>query len=225
MTADPINPGNFAYAALAFVVGAASGFQGVHEKYKHGSLRALGTLPGFLYVASRGAVPGAVFAGMYAGGVIGQQLWLWALACGITLESVLRTRFYLRQTGGDGAPPEEVWRGLFDLVRWYQNLCLESAAAQLADRRKRFVTALLGATPDFPALLQKARNNLLSWPDQNVQADLSAKTAKLEGEFNGELPQAATAIAQQELNTRYSHKLAFVVLDALGEKGCRTLLS
>ena len=188
MAAAPLNSGNYGYAALAFLVGAAAGFQGVYEKYRHGSFRALGTLPGFLYVVSRGVVPAAVFAGLYAGGVIRQQLWLWSLACGITLESVLRTRFYLKQTGGDGVPPEEVWRGVFDLVRWYQNLCLEGAAAQLADRRKRYVTSLLGATPDFRALLAKVRNNLLSWPDQPVQTDLSAKLVKLESEFNAESP-------------------------------------
>src|ERR1035441_8760765 len=182
MTSGVGGTGDYAYAAIAFVVGAAAGFRGVYERYQHGSFRASKTLPGLIYVFSRGLVPATVFCGLYAGGVWKEKLGLWSLACGVALESILRTRFYVKQKAANGMPPEEIWRGFFDLVRWYQNLCLEAAAANLAKGRKIIIESLLGPTPDFCALLNKVQTNLPSWPDTNLQTVLRGKLDKLEHE-------------------------------------------
>jgi len=53
-------------------------------------------------------------------------------------EAILRSRVYLGERKGADGKVEEVAKGVFDLVAWYQALCLKMAGEQLANGRQRF---------------------------------------------------------------------------------------
>jgi len=43
------------YGLVAFVIGGLAGYQGVYEKYRRDSTKALTTLPGLFYLLTRAA--------------------------------------------------------------------------------------------------------------------------------------------------------------------------
>ena len=153
----------YLYSAVSFFVGIASGFQGVYERYARESLQASLTPPGALYCLSRGVVPALVFAVSYGQHWISGNLFLFSLACGASIEVVLRMKFYVR-TSKTEKGAEELMRGPFDLLKWYQNLLLQSTAQYIATDRLRFVQSHLPQNIDFHTLVSNAINNSSALP-------------------------------------------------------------
>ena len=81
---------------------------------------------------------------MYGSGLVQTQLWLYALACGTGTEVVLRSKVYVKQTQTGGGNIEELLRGPFDLLRWYQNFFLELSAGSLAKSSRLTLPGLPG---------------------------------------------------------------------------------
>jgi hypothetical protein len=206
---------------VSFFIGVAAGFQGVHERYHRDSLVASSTPPGIFYLLSRGIVPAILFILLLAYKMIESHLILQALACGTGAELVLRTRFYVKQSQ-KGDDVEELSRGPFDLLRWYQSLFLESIAEFLAKSRKRFVKDLLAAGEDFQTLHKRVQDNLGAWPDQSVVTELGTALARLLAEFDTERQKQADVRVLQET---YRLKLGYLLLNKVGRNGLRTLLA
>jgi hypothetical protein len=203
------------WASLAFVIGIASGFQGVYEKFRNGSGRAALTLPGISYLATRGALPSVLFAANQTGHFLGGPAWLQAILIGAGAEAILRSRFYVRQTKADGVS-EEILRGPLDLLHWYQNLFLDAANAGLAKKTRQFVKRHLpGST--FPELCSSVLLNLDAWPDQQTREHIQEKVAQLNSQYDADPAPASR-------DERHRLKLGYLILNEVGQSGFLTLL-
>ncbi len=214
----------FLFAALSFLVGALAGFQGIHSRFKKDSISASRTLFGFLYLLSRGAIPAAIFVFVYGSGLIERYLILWALTCGVSAETVLRSKFYIKETDKDGGSIDLI-KGPFDLLQWYQNFVLEEAATSLAGTRKRFVKRTLPKGPSFLVLCDRVINNLSAYPpDQAITIEVvRTHVETLRNNFN-EVNSTTNPDARTALNQQFSEQLGYAVLNAAGKRGFQTLL-
>jgi len=213
---------NYLYSFVSFLIGLLAGFQGIYERYQNDSVTALSTLPGVSYLISRGTVPAAIFIFLYAKGyLLGSELFLQALACGTGAELVLRTRFYVKQSQKDGSI-EELVKGPFDLLRWYQGLFLESIARYLAASRKKIVRDLLPKNVDVQTLLDRVLSNLGAWPNPQTSGELETALNKMKTEWQDESRRAGTPPI---LEQKYKDKLGYLLLNKIGASGLKTLLS
>jgi hypothetical protein len=211
---------NYLYSLLSFFIGVAAGFQGIYERYYKDSLSASLTLPGLAYLLSRGAIPALLFGILYGYRFVERALPLQALACGTGAELVLRSRVYLRQAQKDDGV-EELLRGPFDLLRWYQSLFLESIADSLARVRQRFVQAHL-PEGDFENLCDAVSNNLDAWPEAAIRSDIETAVNRLKKDFEAEARAGSSAL---ELDQKYRFKLGYLLLNKVGRSGFNTFLS
>ncbi len=144
---------------VPFVVGLLAGFQGVWQRFQYDAFRALKTPPGTAYLLSRGVVPLGLFWGLYTHRALSStdaSSWGLAVGCGVGSEAILRAKVYVKtdQQGADS------YAGLFDLLKFYQDLCLEAAASWLARWRKALVSRSMNNGPAFPNVLGRVRQNL-----------------------------------------------------------------
>src|ERR1700723_3750767 len=156
------------YASLSFLIGAAAGFQGIYERYRKSSGRAVSTFWGILYLLSRGILPTLVFIVVTAHYSISNFLWLYALGCGAGAEIILRSQLYIRSVKTEVGAFQEISKGLFDVLRWWQGFFLESISGRLAELRKDAVQRILGDGSGFKNLVLMYWNNKGAWPDANA---------------------------------------------------------
>lgn len=123
----------------------------------------------------------------------------------------------MRQVPKDGASVEELLRGPFDLLRWYQGFFLEAIAERLAISRRRFVEAGLPANVAFTPLCARVRTRLGAWPDPQTRGEIETGVTKLENEFKA-------AGAPSNLDERYRSMLGYLLLNLGGRVGFATLL-
>jgi len=228
---------NDAWSLLAFFIGAASGFQDVFEKYRRQSTAAVATLPGVLYLVSRGALPAIIFFVLLRAGVLKGNVWAYSLAIGTTAELFLRSSFYIKQTEKPGGGVDELLRGPLDLLKWYQNLFLvEFVSTELAANRLTFVVNNL-PNHDFQTLCTIVKKNLDAWTDEDGRAAVERTLVELSEAFERERPQpgdlAATLGGQtvpskrpsSQLDELYRRKLGFAILNIGGRTIFKTLFS
>lgn len=213
----------YLFTVVAFAVGGAAGFQGIYERYKKDSIVALRSPPGILYLASRGMLPAVMFSGLYSSGSIRGHLTIWALSCGAGVELVLRSQFYVKQTNIRGGLQEEMVRGPFDLLKWYQGLFLEAIAERLAKARLKAVRCVAGGEVPFLSLCDRVDENLGAWPNEDVRGILEGAVLRLREEFRVEtskaVPGRTGAVDQQ-----YRLKLGFVILNNIGYEGLKIVM-
>src|SRR5206468_13045415 len=125
-------------ALLSASIGILAGFQGIYERFKRGALRAAISLPGLFYLLTRGGLPYAVFLIAWYKRFVVDNIWFWAMVNGAGTEAFLRARVYVKQTGADGKT-EELLKGPFDLLKWYQNLFLDLADDAVGRSRLNWV--------------------------------------------------------------------------------------
>jgi hypothetical protein len=186
---------NYYWSLLAAFIGVASGFQGIYEKYRKDSFVGAATFPGFLYLLSRGAVPGATFALLYGTGVVSTQPWEWALACGTGSEVLLRSNFFIKKADpprpnaqGGSTPPQtsDVMIGPLDLLKWWQELALSGIGTCLSGKRLRFVDRHMPPIGDFPQFCKLVKDRLASLQDQTVAETLCKQIDTLAGEYSND---------------------------------------
>ena len=208
---------------LPFIVGLLAGFQGVWQRFQNNAFRAVRTPPGTGYLVSRGLVPLGTFAALYAFrglAVADATTWGLAAASGLGSEAVLRTKVYLKtdQKGVD------LYRGLFDLLKFYQDICLEAAAGRLAESIKAFVQKSMNEGPSFPEVLKKVRQNLGFLDPSLLARDLNLvekDLKRLEAEYTtrlATLQQGNPGPSQAQLNDlerEYRIKLGYLLLTAV----------
>ncbi len=209
---------------VPFVVGLLAGFQGVWQRFQYDAFRALKTPPGTAYLLSRGVVPFGLFWGLYTHRALSStdaSSWGLAVGCGVGSEAILRAKVYVKtdQQGADS------YAGLFDLLKFYQDLCLEAAASWLARWRKALVSRSMNNGPAFPNVLGRVRQNLQGLNDPALLArtfnEITQDLTRLETEYNtrlAALPQDNPGPAQQQLddlNREFRIKLGYFVLVAV----------
>ena len=210
---------NYVYALISFVIGTAAGFQGIWERYNQDATAAASTLPGIVYLFSRGLLPATVFCLLYGNGYLTRLLFLEALACGTGAELVLRMTFYVKQEKQAGGF-EELLRGPFDLFRWYQGFWLETIAGRMAEGRKKIVQGVI-LDVNFAELVKHFNKNVGAWPNPELMAKLETEVNDLRTIYEKELAVGGDAT----LNEKYRYKLGYLILNRLGTAGLRTLLS
>jgi hypothetical protein len=210
----------YSWSVLAFTFGALAGYQGIYDVYGPDSNRALRAFPGVLYLLTRGGLPALVFIALYQYGVIKQFPWLQAAACGAGWEIFLRSRIYVRQVRSGGGM-EELFRGPFDLLRWYQNLFLTGIDNRLAKEKIAFVANALPAGVDFPALVDQVLGRLDAWSNREITAKLQKVIAKLTTEFERELAEKHTP---EKTDQKYRYQLCYALTNELGRDGTQTIL-
>lgn len=212
------------YSLISFLIGLLAGFQGIHNRFKKDSISASATISGCFYLLSRGLIPAAIFVFAYESALVAHNLFVWALACGVSAETVLRSKFYLKEAEKDGGTVDLI-KGPFDLLQWYQNFVLEEAATSLAATRKRFVKGTIPKGESFLILCDRVINNLAAYPPDQAITIAVVKTdiERLRKTFD-EINLTVAAELRDGINQQYCEQLGYAVLNAAGKRGFQTLL-
>jgi hypothetical protein len=208
----------YLYSVLSFIVGVLSGFQGIHERYKKDSDDAAFTVPGLAYLFSRGLVPAVIFIALYSSYTIDNPLIL-SVTCGVGAEIILRTKLYIKKEQ-QGDRSDDLLRGPFDLLRWYQTRCLEVIAYWIAASRKEFVNRHLPEGAGFLVLCDRVLENLQAFPDP--RDDIIVDINELKNKFAEEM---LTDNAAVNLERKYCVMLGYKILNLAGKRGFRILLT
>jgi len=199
---------NYLFAILSFVIGALAGFQGIYEFYGTYSSRALRVLPGITYLFTRGLFPAIVFSLLYYYRAIQQLLWLEAIGCGLGWELLVRSKIYVKKVQRSGESPEELFRGLFDLVRWYQGLFLKSIDDSFAKEKIAFVRKTLPQGVKFLPLCDRITSRIEAWTDVKVKSVVINEIAARRRSFAG--------TALEDLDEKYRYTLSYFLLNQAG---------
>jgi len=175
--------GHWVFWMISFVLGLAGGYQSIYAKFGSDAPRVLTTITGWVYWLSRGFIPFVVYVTWHQTQQPPQDSFLAAAMCGLGTEAVLRSRIYLGERKAPDGKVEEVAKGVFDLVNWYQVLCLKASSDKLADERKKFIEALMANQSDFPQLARRARSNAGAWAIEEEKQKLLTLIGDLEGKF------------------------------------------
>lgn len=170
-------------------------------------------MPGLFYLLSRGLIPAAIFAGLYHEDLLRTHLLLWALVCGTGAELLLRSQVFIKQQGA-----EELSKGLFDLVRWYQNLTLEVAGSRVAEGNQRFIKKHLPKNVAFSDLCQRVETNSEALVDEGKKLNIKVMVQGLKSDFEKQKQDRP-----EEAEQIQSHKLAYSLKGIVGERVFKTL--
>jgi hypothetical protein len=206
---------NYLNSLVSFSVGILSGFQAVYERYPTAPLAAACTLPGSVYLLTRGALPASIFAAMYHYKWTESYLFLTALALGVGAEAILRSQVLIRQSAKQGGGIDELLKGPLDLLRWYQDIFLRAIGERDARARLNFVKSNL-PPGDFKSLCTRIQDNLGAFHEPI--AGLEEAIKKLVSEFDADK-------TGRDKNERYRLKLGFTVLRMAGRQNFKTLFS
>lgn len=135
-------------ALLPPCIGALSGYQAIWGKFPANSRQALTKFGSWGYLVSRMAVPFVGYALWFKNQTPPSHSWIVAVAWGLGTEMVLRCRFYVGDKHTTAGQTEAVFKGVFDLVEWYQKLWLNHVGTQLASARNAFVADLVKGETD-----------------------------------------------------------------------------
>lgn len=204
------------WAILAAFVGLLSGFQGVVERYPKDIGGAARSRFGLLYLLTRAVIPAAVFWAILYYGALALHPAALALSVGVGAEAILRTQFFLKQRTKDDGTTEELQKGPFDLVRWYQNLLLKHAGYVVGRRRRDFVLSNL--PPDLTAaelairVLDRLKIDVDSDDQKERIKDIAAKAEAEWAEVLAQDREPASAIIARH-RERFGYALRAIVND------------
>ena len=205
---------------VPFLIGVLSGGQTMYAKMGHDFTSVLSNIWGWIYWLSRGFIPVGAYLIWFFLQTPHAHSWQVALICGFGAEAILRSKLYVT-TKSEGDKKDDVFKGVFDLIEFWQSLCLKQAGIGRADVRQRFVKDQLGAFNDFPAICQKFQTNAPSFP-ASLQSDINQKISTFLAAFGKELSQTEVS-KQSVLHRAYILKLGYAMLDMVGKTGLRTL--
>jgi len=177
-------------------MGALSGYQGIYEKYGRDSGASVTTLPGLVYLFTRGLVPASAFGLLYYTRTIQNALPVEALGLGAGTEVFLRSKMYVKGVP-KGRTRQDILKGPLDVIHWYQNLFLESISERLGIIRQERVTKHLRRMPNettFFSVCEKVRANADALGQDKADKALRGDVATLRSEYVGRvLPQSKTS--------------------------------
>lgn len=216
------------WSILAAAIGVAAGFQGVYERYGKDAFPGIATVPGSLYLGSRGAVPALTYWIVVSTGAVGEYPWATALLCGTASEALLRAKFFVKKIGPpaehnlpvqphtSGNPPQpDIMVGPLDLLNWWQKLALTSIGFHLAEKRLRFVERNMPVIDDFVPFCQHVKDRLASITDRAVASDVISQIDVLCERFTTDSSANAS---------RYRTKLGLLLYDKLARQEFKTVV-
>lgn len=206
----------YLYAAVAFAVGTLSGFQAIYNRYPTEPLSSAATVPGGIYLLTRGGMPAIIFAVMYYQKTLSAYPFLSSLFIGAASEVVLRSQILIKQTAKQGGGIDELVKGPLDLLKWYQDLFLVAIETKRAAKRQEFVKKHM-PTGDFRTLATRVLDNKEAFRDG--KSELEQAVNKLMKDFETDANEASVK------NERYRQKLGYLVLRAVGQSNFKTLFA
>jgi hypothetical protein len=198
------------WSFLSGIVGVAAGMQGIYERYGKDFVAGALTLPGILYLLSRGAVPGLLFVLLYPTGALGRYAWLAAIGCGVSSEALLRSQFFIKRT----ETGQDIVAGPLDLLKFWQNLGLQKIGEYLANKRRRFVDANLPKLP-FAELCNTVLQNLGALTSDETEKAIRGAIGTVIAEY-----QEATTPSDAE----YRFKVGYLLYRRLGREEFKTIV-
>jgi hypothetical protein len=174
---------------------------------------------GWIYWISRGLIPLGTYLVWYFAQSEPVQSIAIASVCGLGSEAILRSKFYLTSETANGKS-SDISKGFFDLIEWWQSLCLRQAGIARAGARQAFVEKELGQLTDFVPFAQRMKLNASVFSAE-VTVEIGQKVDAMLGAFEIDLgkPNANPTY----LNKAYIAKLGYALLDSVGKSGIRTL--
>src|SRR2546423_7463762 len=217
-------------AIPSFLVGLLAGFQGIHQRYDEDPYNAALTLPGILYLLTRGIVPAAVYVTLYSSNLMPNPLWLWSLVCGTAgTELILRTKIFIKEDRSAEGAPHELMYGPFDLLRWYQNLFLESVMKHLPTYWGNWAVKVVGEIlkdkkMTFNEMCEKIKSNLHFFERKpKLHQAINQEADKFLAQYDMVVKENQMT---QERDEKLRHTLCYRILrQGIGESGLRLLLS
>jgi hypothetical protein len=206
----------------SFVLGLAGGYQSIYTKFGSDAPRVLTTVTGWIYWLSRGFVPVIVYAIWHQSQQPLHDSFLAAALCGLGSEAVLRSRFYLGERKVSDGKVEEVAKGVFDLLNWYQVLCLKTSGDKLADERQKFIETLMANETDFIQLCRRARSNAGAWAIEEEKQKLLNLISDLEGKFRA-AANGKSGDELKELHEDFILELGYAAMRLVGRDSLKTL--
>lgn len=211
--------GYWSVLLIPFVIGVLSGGQTMYAKQGADFFGLLSNVWGCVYWISRGLIPvGAYLVWYHVQGKGTQSPWI-AVICGLGSEAIIRSKFYVTSKTADGKT-DDVLKGLFDLIEWWQALCLTKAAISRAGEKGSFVEEQFGKVTDFPAFAQRMKLKAAVFP-ADVATEIGKKIDAQVVAFQADATKPN--VNQAELHELYGAKLGYVLLESVGKSGIRTL--
>src|SRR6266852_3482707 len=176
---------NCTYAAfLSGLLALLFAFQAIFERFGSYALSASTTLPGIVYLLSRGLLAALAFISLCKLHLV-DNAWLWldVIATVLAVELFLRTSFYIRRMPTRNGYVEELRLGPYELLRWYESRVSEAISEALALRRRYFVERVLPSGLTFMELSEKVLQNLGGCPDPSLRKQLERELHRLQEAF------------------------------------------
>src|SRR6266496_5366758 len=125
---------NYAYACVAFAVGALAGFQAIYERYKDESGTSVNTLPGLWLSPFPRVCTCALFLPSLSNNPASQLFIRSGHRARLGTEALLRSQIQVRSSKPtkDALATENTFVGFFNLLDWYQKLFLELINTRMA---------------------------------------------------------------------------------------------
>lgn len=207
--------GWYLYSVPSFIVGLAAGFQGIAERNPAGLL--LRTKWSFLYLLSRGLVPVLVFVGLYYSDLIEVKrpilVIVYSAVCGVGAEVILRSKISITAGGKPGTINDESSRGLFDLLKFYQNYFLTQMGKQLPGKRLAVVNRYLPKM-SFPSLCDRVLTHLPALSEEQERTRIYDGLTIYRQKYTEEMKDPKG----QDLELKYRTLLAFLIYHSEGGK-------
>jgi hypothetical protein len=178
---------NWLILLIPFFIGILAGIQTFYAQAGSDGPNLLKTAAGVFYWSSRGVVPVATYLVWFFLRDPHIHSVIAAISSGLGSEAVLRSRFYFGEKKASGGKSEEVFKGVFDLLAWYQGLLLKLAGEQAAEGRQKFVENLMKGETNVPQLVQRAKTNAKAWPIKEEEDKLQSMLDSFLTRFQKEL--------------------------------------
>lgn len=235
----------YLFTIPSFLVGLFVGFQFIYKTYDEDPFRAAITIPGLLYLGTRGFIPVGVYVLLYSLHLMPQPLWLWSLVCGTAgTELILRTRILVKEERSKDGNIHELMRGPLDLLRWYQSLFLESIGKRLPTYRGEYILRLVkGTIPDdmnFVDMCDKIKSNAYMYqPKNTILYRIRNRIYQTRRETHQVIEQSVNeCLADYQsdvlekgqsplLESAFKRKLGYIIIDLprVGGRGLKLLIS
>ncbi len=202
------------------LLGFLSGGQQIYAKQGSDLFTILRTGWGSCYWLSRIVIPAGGYLAWYAAQAPPQHsVWV-AVAFGLGAEAILRSKVYLGSRSTAAGKQEDLLKGVFDLIEWWQGFALNKANVSLATRKQKLVNGLTANENDFANFAQRVKNQANSLDDEQRDAILKASN-----ELLAEFQKAGGAALSAETQRDFCRELSYKVLRIVGRRGLTTLVS
>lgn len=196
--------------------------------------------PSVIYLALRGLPPGALFLVLYSKSYTTEiSPLILSIFCGFFSETILRSRVYVRQRrrGGGSQNPigeieedlkeagglprnsleevEEIFRGPFDLIRWFENRFIAIIDRRLAISRMNFAHRLVEGVKEISPekLCEIIVDNSAFWNNADEKSRLRKELAELD-----------IKNCEGGTNDRNRKRIIYILVETVGREGARALL-